>query len=258
MIAYFVSCTEKKEEKKYIAKVGDSYLTEEDVDQIVSASADSSKFREEYIRQWIEDELLYLAAKEKGILNREDYKSLTKQSSKMTANSLLIKSIMDNLKIKEDSSSVKKYFIKNLDEFKLTRPAILYNYAVFKKYSDAEKFKMSLLQNNWNDALNKIIHSSNLIDSGKEIFSYIVEDSPDYYNKIYKTLVRNEISEVLETFDGRYMVFQLLEKYDKNQIPNFMVIYDLVKERYIAQQRELAYKNFVKQLYSDYSVSIER
>jgi len=258
MIAYFVSCTEKKEEEEYIAKVGDSYLTEEEVDQVISANADSSKFREEYIRQWIEDELLFLAAKKKGILNSDEYKSLTKQSSKMTANSLMIRSIIENVEIDDAPSSIRKYFNDNPDEFKLTQPAILYNYAAFDKYSDAERFKTSLLQNNWEDAINKIRHSSELIDFGKEIFSYVVENSPDYYSKIYKTLVKNEISEVLETFDGRYMVFQLLDKYDKNEVPDLSLIYDLVKERYIAQQRELAYKNFIKQLYSDYGSSIER
>ncbi|NOX67274.1 MAG: hypothetical protein GXO85_16125 [Chlorobi bacterium] len=257
MIAYFVSCTEKKEEK-YIAKVGDSYLTEAEVDHVMSSNVDSSKFREEYIRQWIEDELLYLAAKKEGILSSKDYKSLTKQSSKMIANSLLIKSILENLKIKDDSSSVRKYFMDNPDEFKLTQLAILYNYASFNKYNAAEKFKTSLLQNNWDDAVDKILHSTELIDSGKEIFLYVVKNSPDIYSKVYKTLVQNQISEVMETFDGHYIVFQLLEKYDRNEIPNLSIIYDLVKERYIAQQRELAYKSYVKQLYSDYSSSIER
>lgn len=257
MIAYFVSCTEKKEEE-YIAKVGDSYLTEAEVDYVLSSDVDSSKFREEYIRQWIEDELLYLAAKKEGILSSKDYKSLTEQSSKMTANSLLVKNIMKGIKIKDDSSSVRKYFVDNPDEFKLTQPAILYNYASFKKYSDAEEFKTSLLQNNWDDAIDKILHSTGFIDSGKKIFLYVVKDSPDIYSKIYKTLVQNQISEVMETFDGRYIVSQLLEKYDKNEVPDLSVIYDLVKERYIAQQRELAYKSYIKQLYSDYSSSIER
>lgn len=257
MIAYFVSCTEKKEEK-YVAKVGDSYLTEAEIEHVMSSNVDNSKFREEYIRQWIEDELLYLAAAKEGILSSKDYKSLIEQSSKMTANSLLIKSILNNIKFNDDSSSVKKYFMDNTDEFKLTQPAILYNYALFNNYSDAEKFKTSLLQNNWDDATDKILHSTGLIDSGKEIFLYVIKNSPDIYSKVYKTLVQNQISEVMETFDGHYMVFQLLKKYDKNEVPNLSAIYDLVKERYIAQQRELAYKSYIKQLYSDYSSSIER
>lgn len=257
MIAFFASC-EKKEEEKYIVKVGTSYLTEEEVSELVSYGTDSSKFKEEFIRQWIEDELLYMAANEKGIIQSKEFNSLIEKSERKTASTLLIRQILADTKIYEDSSSVKNYFKSNAREFKLTQPAIIYNYASFKKLEDAEGFRISLYQNNWDDAISKAAQYNELIDSGEEIFSYVVKDSQDIYREVYNSLVQNQVSEVMQTFNGLSLVFLLLEKFDKNEIPNLDMTYDLVKDRFIAKQRELAYKNYVKQLYSKYSSTIER
>ncbi len=257
MIAFFASC-EKKKEEKYIVKVGESYLTEDDLSELVSYEGDDAKFKEEFIRQWIENELLYMAANEKGIIQTKEFKSLIEKSERKTANTLLINQVLADTKIYEDSSSVKKYFKNNAFEFKLTQPAIIYNYASFKKLEDAEGFRISLFQNNWDDAISKVTQYNELIDSGKEIFSYVVKESQDIYREIYNSLVRNQVSEVMQTFNGLYVVFLLLEKFDKNEVPDLDITYDLVKDRFIAEQRELAYKNYVKQLYSKYSSIIER
>jgi hypothetical protein len=257
VITLLTSC-EKKVEEKYIVKVGDSYLSEEELNALVSYGSDSSKFKEEFIRQWIEDELLFMAAKEKGIVQTKEFKSLAERSERKTANTLLIKQILSDTKIYEDSASVKKYFKVNASEFKLTQPAIIYNYASFNKLETAEGFRISLYQNNWDDAINVVNQNNELIDSGKELFFYVVKESQDIYRDIYKSLIRNQVSEVKRTFNGLYLVFILLEKYDKNEIPSLDVTYDLVKDRFIAKQRELAYKNYVKQLYANYSSRIER
>lgn len=257
MITFFASC-EKKEEEKYIVKVGNSFLTEEKMNEFVSNGSDNTKFKEEFIRQWIENELLYMAANEKGIIQTKEFQSLIEKSEKKTANTLLIKEILDDAKIYEDSSSVIKYFKSNTSEFKLTQPAIIYNYASFNKFADAEGFRISLYQNNWNDAISNVTKNNELLDSGKRVFSYVVKESQDIYREVYASLVQNQVSEVMQTFNGLYLVFLLLEKYDKNEIPNINMTYDLVKDRFIAKQRELAYKNYIKLLYANYSTRIER
>lgn len=257
MIAFFASCG-KKEEEKYIVKVGNSYLTEDKMNEFVSNRNDSSKFKEEFIRQWIENELLFMAASEKGVIQTKEFQSLVEKSEKKTANALLIKQILADVKIYEDSFSVQKYFKSNASEFKLTQPAIIYNYASFKRFDDAEGFRISLYQNNWDDAISNVTKNNELLDSGERIFSYVVKESQDIYREIYTSLIRNQVSEVMQTFNGLYLVFLLLEKHDKNEIPNLAMTYDLVKDRFIAKQKELAYKNYVKQLYANYSSRIER
>ena len=93
LIAFFASC-EKKEEEKYIVKVGTSYLTEEEMNDLVLYGSDSSKFKEEFIRQWIENELLYMAANEKGIIQTKEFNSLIEKSERKTASTLLIRQIL--------------------------------------------------------------------------------------------------------------------------------------------------------------------
>lgn len=257
MITFFVSCT-KKEEVKYIAKVGDTYLTEEEISEFNHDGADSTNFRKAFIRQWIEKELLYLAAKEQGIVQSKDFKLLLENLDKKTANSLLIKQIINNADINKDSLSVMDYYHKNRSEFVITQPMIVYNYASFKDYEGAEKFRISLYQNNWDDAINNAFLTNKIIFSGKEISSYIVKETHDNYKEVFNTLILNQVSRVMYTDDNQYRVFQLLEKYESNEIPNIKIIYQTVKDRYVAKQRELAYKNYIKQLYSEYSSRIER
>ena len=251
----FISCAEK-EEIKYVAKVGDSYLTEDQLDKAFSSSQiDTNKYREAYIRHWIEEQLLYLAAKEKGILNSKEYLTIMEKSEKKTANSILINEIISASEVIRDSVSVIKYFENHSSEFKLPQPAIVYNFATFNNFEDADNFRESLFFNSWSDALSI---SKHVYESGEQIFSYIMEDSQDNYRTVYKSLHINQVSYVMVTSNKLYIVFQLLEKFDKNEIPVLRNIYDVVKERYIAMQRETIYKNYIKKLYSDYNKRIER
>ncbi|MEN8193053.1 MAG: hypothetical protein ABFS12_09580 [Bacteroidota bacterium] len=255
IIAFFASCAEK-EEVEYVAKVGKYYLTEEDVSQAVSSSqVDSSFYREVFIRRWIEEQLLYLAAEEKGILSSKKYQSIVRNSEKKAANTLLIKEVLSAAEVFSDTASVTRYFNEYPSEFKLTQPAIVYNFASFNNFEEAENFRKSLFYSNWNDA---VIISSKLYQSGEKIFLYIVQDSHDNYKEVYKSLYGNQVSNVMVTANGLYIVFQLLERFDKNEIPDLKSIYDLVKERYAAKQREEAYKNYIKELYSNYNTRIER
>jgi len=258
LMIFLISSCSKKEEISYVAKVGDSYLTEEELSKVISYDSDSTKFREAFIRKWIEEELLYLAAKEQGVVQSKEYKSLVENLDKRTANSILIKQIIKETVIDEDSLSIVKYFNSNPSEFKLTQPMIVYNYAAFMKYEEAEEFRVSLFQKNWDDAIDKVTKQNKYIYTGEEISSYIVETTHENYKELFNTLRLNRISRVMQTVDNQYRVFQLLQKYERNSIPNIKIIYESVKDRYIAKQRELAYKNYVKQLYSEHSSRIER
>lgn len=257
LIFAIIGC-EKKIEEPYVAKVGDSYLTEELLNKVIPDSEENIEFREAYKRQWIEEQLLYLAAEEKGILNTDDYKTILKRTKTKTANSLLINELMKDTNVKMDSTSVRGYFEKHPSEFKLTSQAMIFNYASFVDYNHAENFRKSLFNYSWADAVNQAEEQEELYDSGEDVFSYIAKETPDIYKRVYKTLYSNQISDVMITMNNMFIVFQLLEKHNANEIPELNSIYDQVKERYAATQRELAYKNYIKELYSTYSSRIER
>ena len=257
LLITIIGCEEKVEEP-FVAKVGDSYLTEESINEVIPDNQENIEFREAYIRQWIEEQLLYMAAQEKGILNNDNYKTILKSAKTKTANSLLISEVMKDINVKTDSVSVRDYFESHPSEFKLTNQAMVFNYASFVDYNHAENFRKSLFNYNWADAVTKADENKELYNSGENVFSYILDDTQDIYKRVYKSLYINQISEVMITVNNIFIVFQLLEKYELNEIPKLNTIYDQVKEKYAATQRELAYKNYIKELYSTYSSRIER
>jgi len=76
---FFMSSCAEKEEESYIVKVGNSYLTEENISEYLNSKKNVHKFREEFIREWIEKELIYLDAVEKGILNSDEFNDIVKR-----------------------------------------------------------------------------------------------------------------------------------------------------------------------------------
>ncbi|MEJ2617590.1 MAG: hypothetical protein P8Z35_21730, partial [Ignavibacteriaceae bacterium] len=58
------------------------------------------------------------------------------------------------------------------------------------------------------------------------------------------------------TDEGKYTVFQLIQKFDKGEIPPFDLIKNEVKNIYLMQKKELTVKNYIKELYSKNDIEV--
>jgi hypothetical protein len=256
ILLFFVlfGCSEKKNEEKVVAKVNNSVLTEEELNLFLGNKKNDNKLREEFIRNWIESEILYLEAKEKGIIDSEEYKTYLKISQKELAAGLLTKKFFDEYSENIQESELFRFYNKNRAEFKLNCDHYLISLIKFNEKVEAEKFRLKVDETNWNTLVNKRMNSNN----AKLI--YYNELIPDY--DIFPSIIKNyldgmndnEISVVISTSDNAAYIVKLIKKYYKNVIPEFKDIKNIVEKKYIGQRKLEAYKNYIKDLYSKYEI----
>ncbi len=251
-------CSKEEKPSKYVAKINKSVLTEEDLKSALKDERNKGIYREEYINNWIKSEILYEEAADKGLLNDAEFKSLLDRTKKELASALLVRKIADENKIEPTDDEIKKYFDSNKDDFKLVDDAYIFNEINFNDYNKAVEFRNSLLETEWNRALNQYRNDQSVIElqSKKMLLKYQIQ--PTTLLRVITTLDVNEVSVVLETEQKEFTVVQLLEKFGKDLIPSLDMVKTEVKERLSIIKRNQYIKEYIDKLIADHNLEIER
>lgn len=256
-IIFLTGCTKETPHKKYVAKVNNSYLTEEELDAITDSSSNELLFRSEIIRNWINKELLFQEAKKQGILNEKEYKRILGDSQKELAGSLLLKNFFENEKNKTTYSEVENYYEKNLDEFKLFYNSYLLNRINFNNEDNAVQFRSDVLKDKWQNAMLHFKNDTSVISQNENQLLYEYEIQPASLLRIMKELNPDEVSIVLKNDENNYTLVQVLQKFNKGTTPPLEYIYSEVEKRYMVKKKELTIKGYIKELYSKNEIEVK-
>lgn len=249
-------CAEKQPEVKYAAKVGDEVLTEDEVDKALSSRRFSQNYRNEFIRNWIETELLYLEAKKQGVLDSEKFRDILAENSKQLASAFLLSDFYYSEEPKISSEELEKFYNDFRPDFALTDDASVVNIIKFNNYDKAVFFRNRLIDSDWKTASELLFNDSSVVLSETGLFSFDRNFSPPEVVKIIKGIIPGEASIIFEEEPGRFLIVQLTQKFQKGEIPAFEFVKDLAEERYLQMKRKSIYGNLIKDLYSKYDVEI--
>ena len=251
-------CSKEEKPLKYVAKVNKSVLMEDDIKSALLEERNKGIYREEYINNWIQTEILYQEAADKGLLNDKEFKSLLERSKKELASALFIKKLMDEEKIEPTDDEIKEYFNNNKDDFKLADDVYKINEIQFNNYNKAIEFRNSLLETDWDRTLSQYHTSQSIIEllPQKLLLKYQIQ--PITLLRVITTLDINEVSVVLETEPMKFTVVQLLEKFSKDLIPPFDMVKNEVKERLSIIKKNQFTKEHIDKLIADHNLEIER
>jgi hypothetical protein len=250
------SCKKEITEKKYVAKVNNVYLTRDELDSMYSSSSDI-QYKNEIIRNWINQELLYQEAGKEGILKNNDFEKILDNSKRKLAASFVIRDFLKNIKFTFDQSDLENFYSKNPDEFKLAYRSYLLNSVTFSNEDDALKFRSAAVEKSWDDAALLIQKDSSIITKKSKDLLFEYQVQPISFLRVVKELYPSEISIVMNNEEGKFTVLQLLEKFNKGDIPPFDLIQDEVKSLYLTEKRELTVKEYIKQLYSKNDIEVK-
>lgn len=254
----FFSCTEEPKKENYIARVNNSYLTREEFASLVDTTSLSRSEKDQIISDWIHRELLYLAAKEKGITDSKNYKKIISNSGKQLAAAILLNDYLTDEELEVSDDELKDYYEKNKNYFKLKTDSYLINKITFSNQDVAIKFRTLAIESDWDKAVNLFSADSNLVQSIKSEF---IEENllyPRDLARIVRDFYSKEISLVITENDGYYSVIQLVEKFNKDSIPPLEVIKQSVTERILAEKRRQLIKDYINDLYSNNEIEIKR
>lgn len=257
IILIITSCSKEEQKDKNVIKINDSYLTEEDLKSMLNDQLNRTKLKEELINEWIEDEVLYNEAKKEGILEEKDFQKIMNKSQKKLAIAFLINKIVEDQDFQIKDDEIKKFYDENKNEFKLIDDLYHFKSATFYNYDDAIKFREKLIESNWTISEN-LLKAQKINYSISENYLYKNEVQPIQLLRILNLLEKDEVSLVIETDDGNFIVVQLIEKLSKNEIPQLDFVYKDVKEKLLLVKQKEFVHNYIKELISEHKLEIER
>jgi hypothetical protein len=255
-LLFLFACNEPQKPESYIARVNDSYLTEEKLSDLIDAQVVNGNNRTSAIKNWIRQEILFQEAKKQGILDHKNYKSTIEKSQRQLANSIVLENYLKSWKPEVTEENLKYYFEENKTSFKLAFNSYLLNKVSFTDEDVAVKFRTELIQSDWKSALSKFANHDSIFEVSSNIFIPEQDIYPTKVLRILEGLYPLEISIVISDDRGYYTVVQLLEKYSAGSIPPFEAVKKEVETRYIAASNEVAIENYFDELYSKNVVEI--
>ncbi len=257
LLSLLISCSTKDEEN-YVVKVGESYLTESMIKESLSSLGDSNKFREEFIREWIEAELIYLDALKNGTVDSEEYQRLLAKAKVEIANALAIKKILTDNSIDIVNKKLENYYVNNISEFKVASPRLVYNQVTFTNRKVANNFRNVVVDQGWKNSVNQFSNEGIDFSVVENKIEYVYNMLNENLRKQFFRLSKNELSRVFATSKNTFAIIQLLKRYNKNDVPEFEEIKGEIEQKYFSLKRKKLYSNYLKELYSKYSFEIVR
>lgn len=260
LLAAIVSfnCGKEEPKKNYIARVDDSYLTIKNLAWDLDTSKLQESRKNEYIRNWIETELLYKEAVKEDILDEDIYKLTLEKARKELAKSLLLQKFFKEQEIEYGQKELVDYYNSHKNEFNLFYDSYLYNFITFKKEDKAILFRSTLLESDWNRTSNGFAGDSSIISERTNILSYDYQIQPAELVTVIQELLPNEVSIVLNLEPNQYTVVQMIKKYSQGEIPDYEIVKKTVEDRFLILKRQELLKDFLRQLYLKYSVEIKQ
>ena len=253
---FFNACVDSTTPDKYVARVNNSFLTEEELSELTDTSTSSEAQVKQIISNWIHNELLYQQAKNNGIINGKEYENIIENSKKRLAGALLLKKVSSENTINILPEKLEKYFEKNKNSFALSSNHFLLNRIKFNDYIKAVQFRSEMISSGWERALMKFKNDTSLIKFwSSDLFSEY-EIYPRQILRVIEGLYPLEISIVISDEPGYYAVIEVLNRFEKGSIPPFDVIKPLIEKRFTAELEKLAIESYIEELYAKSEIEI--
>ncbi len=252
------SCSEKKQKTEYIARVNDSYLTREAFASLVDTSGLTTEEKNNIIRLWVYDELLYQKAINEGITKKDDFLKIINDSKRKLAGSIYISQIIDDEDINISDDNLAEYYEKNKLYFTADEDYFKLNKIYFNNADKAIKFRNIAVESSWQNALNIFENDLSVV---KKANMLVVKESnlyPVQIAKVIKDFYPQEISIVITEKPGYYSLVQFLAKYSKGSELPVESIKGEITKRYKAELKTEAIENHIKELYSKNDIEIKK
>ena len=253
---FFIGCNKEPKTKKYVARVNNAYLTEEDVNKLDSLFVGNFS-RSELIKKWLEQELLYQEAVKAGIADEDVFIRIMDNSRRELASSMLLNSHLENVIKKPNNSELQEFYDAHKNEFTTENNIYIFNSASFNNENTAIKFRTKLVETNWEKVTENYAKDKSLIEYKTNVALSIEEIYPIQLLNLIEELDSGEVSIVLEENTEKYWIVQLLQVIRKGTNPPFEIVREQVETRYVADKRGQIFNEFIKELYSKNEIEIK-
>ena len=255
----FVACSAEPEHDDYVARLGDHYLMEEDIEEALESlpqGQNSEEAREQVIEQWIHNTLLYKEALRRGIQDDPHVQERLEDSER----SLLVSTMMSTLEDEVDppeQDELQSYFERHKERLRLREPYVHVRYLQAGSHDEAEAAREQLMSDYAEEVADStwplIIEefSSDRQLSAHFDDTYMPERSVGEQLVLFRnhlgSMNEGEISPI-EEHDGSYHFLQLVNREDPGTEPHFSWVEDEVRRMMQMESRKQTLARKVQEL----------
>lgn len=250
-------CGREKVKKDFVARVNNTYLTKEQLSLLMVGYSGNNFYKEEVIRNWINQELLYQEAIKNGILKESGFNSLLENSKKELAISLYLEKYYNDEKPSYDSKEVENYYSQHQNEFPFFYNTYYLNIADFNDENKAIKFRSLLFNSDWEKALSVFKDDSSINNVRNKVLLNDFQLQPVSIQRVVSQLNQQEVSIVLNYRPGHYIVVQKLQTFDKGIVPPYNVIKSEVEKRFLAKMKSDFLQSYIKNIYTNNDIEVK-
>jgi hypothetical protein len=251
-------CNRKEEKREYVAKVNDSYLSEDDLTAVSGGYGGHKSFKEEMIRSWVNRELLYQEALKQGITDTEEFSRIMRVSEKELAAAMMLEKIYADKMPVYKSDDLKLFYEQNQEIFKVNHTAYIVNKAEFSNENKAVNFRTAAVESNWNKSLNFLKNDPALLNEESNIIINSYDLLPARLNRVLSELNPGEVSLVINSEQGNYLVVELINRLQPGTLPPYDIIKENVESRFLTAKRAETLKEYFEDLYAENEIDVKQ
>lgn len=252
----FYACSEAQKPVSYVARVNGSYLTEDDVSDLIDSQFVSEKSRSSVIKNWVRQEVLYQEAVKQGITETKSFKKNIENAKRQLAAAILLEKFSSSSEPVYTNEDLVNYYNENQTSFRLPFNSYFLNRINFSDKNTAVQFRTEVISSDWKQAADKFTNDKTLLNIQSGILLPEQDIYPTKLLRILEGLYPLEISIVISDDRGYYTVVQLLNKYAAQTIPPFEAVKSEVEKRYRSALAELDIEDYINDLFTKNEIEI--
>ena len=250
----FGGCKKKQQIQKppsdVVARVNEGVLTEKDLEMDIPEAYRSFitlEQKRDYVRAWIENEILYQEAKRKGIDQDENVKWRIEQAVRSTIiEGFLEKELGARVKVSEDEA--KQYYQQNKNVFRWEQDEVRFSHILVRNIAQAGLVTVRLQDG---ESFDMIAKQMSLDEATKERggdMGYVPLSnlSPDFYEAVTKLEIGG-ISAPIRT-DYGFDIIMLTDRKEKGSIKEYERVKDQITNSLILTKKKKELGNLFEEL----------
>lgn len=247
--------------KPYVARVDRAELTDEDLSLSRDSLGDYHRQSQDYVNDWIVNELLYQEAIRRGLTEGDEFLKQLEATKKHLA----IEALLDREVYAVDTSAVgdeaiAAVYASSAQAYVLRQDVVNASYILFSERDPANAFRSKVLRGtSWNDAVQQVERDSVSRRQLRRVATrqYFTQTSlyPEELWKLARTLGKEEVSFVVKTSDG-FCVLKAHGMKRQGDLPDLAYVRNEIRDRLLIEQRKNKYDQLIADLRAKHAVDI--
>ena len=259
LLASLLACSKQPSQGSYVARVDQEILTEQDLASSLDTLRRTGDQEREYITQWVDNELLYLEARRRGLEKSDELRrEIEAATRKLVIGRLLDQELYREENVSEDE--IVTLYNGGGEALRLHEDVVNASYALFSDRDGANSFRGRLVRGTpWNVALEELQRDSLLRSRLLQIATrqYFTQSNlyPAELWRLARNLGKDEVSFAVKT-DAGYYIFVGHSVKKQGELPDLEYIRDELRNRILIEHRRLRYEKLLSELRAKHAVEV--